>query len=445
MLETARHPKIHILSNAELKSVSGFIGNFEVTVEKKPRYVKSTGPNACTGCGACRDVCPVSYPNWFNQGWSPRKAIDLAFAQAVPTIYDINIDKCIKCYNCVNICDVRSIDFSEKSEDVELDIGIIIVATGWDIYTSDQFGYGEFENVINQLELERLLAPNGPTIGHVIRPSDHKTPKNVVMIQCVGSRDCNHNNYCSAVCCLVAIKNAKLLKSEYPDAEITICAIDIRTPGKDYEEYYRRSREAGIIFLKGKVARVEEDPITKNLLCSVENMADLKHLTIEADMVVLSTAAVPTKGTEKVAEIIKLERSSDGFFKEFHSRLDPIATKIPGIFIAGFSQGPKAIGFSVSQGKGAASSANVLLSNGEYVIELIRATVDLNRCSRCGECIDVCPYNAISFNHHGDIEVDEVACRGCGTCAAICRSNSISLRYYRDIQFEGYLDALLSA
>jgi heterodisulfide reductase subunit A len=445
MLEAARHPKIHILSYAELKEFDGYIGNFKVKIEKKPRYVLTTGPTACTGCGACSDVCPVSYPNWFNQGFSPRKAIDIAFAQAVPTVYDINIDKCIKCYRCVDSCDVQSIDFSQEPEEVELDIGVVIVATGWDIYTSDQYGYGEYENVINQLELERLLAPNGPTIGHVVRPSDHKTPKNVVMIQCVGSRDCMHNEHCSAVCCLVAMKNAKLLKSEYPDANITICFIDIRAAGKDYEEYYRRAREAGIGFVKGKVARVEEDPLTKNLYCYVEDMAGDRHLTLEADMVVLSSAAIPTRGTDAVSDIMKLERGSSGFFREFHSRLDPISTKVPGIFIAGFASGPKAIEFSVSQGKGAASSANLLLEKGEYTIELIRAMVDLDRCSRCGECVDACPYNAISFDKDGNIVVSEVACRGCGTCAAICRSNSITLRYYRDYQFEDYIDALLTA
>ncbi len=444
MLEAARHPKIHIISHAEVKSASGFIGNFKIIVEKKPRYIKETGPNACTGCGACRDVCPISYPNWFNQGFSPRKAIDLAFAQAVPTIYDINIDKCIKCYNCVDACDVNSIDFSQEPEEIELDIGLIIVATGWDIYTSDQYGYGEYKNVINQLELERLLAPNGPTGSHVIRPSDNKTPRRVVMIQCVGSRDCHHNAYCSAVCCLVAMKNAKLLKAEYPDIEVAICFIDIRAAGKDYEEYYRRARESGISFIKGKVARVEEDPITKNLQCLVEDMSGNRHLVLEADLVVLSSAAVPTRGTEKVSETLKLERGSDGFFREFHARLDPISTKVPGIFIAGFAQGPKAIEFSVSQGKGAAASAIQLLKKGEYVIELIRAVVDLDRCSKCGECIAICPYNAISFNSEGNIEVSDVACRGCGACAAICRSNSITLRYYRDIQFEEYIDALLA-
>ncbi len=445
MLEAARHPKIHIYSYTEVKKLSGFIGNFKVTVEKKPRYVKTTGPNACTGCGSCRDVCPISFPNWFNQGYSPRKAIDISFAQAVPTIYDINIDKCIKCYNCVEACEVNSIDFSQEPEVEELEIGTIIVATGWDIYTDDQYGYGKFENVINQLELERLLAPNGPTMGHVIRPTDHKVPKHIVMIQCVGSRSCIYNTHCSSVCCLVAMKNAKLLKSEYPDSDITICFIDIRAAGKDYEEYYRRARESGIRFIKGKVARVEEDPLTKNLYCYVEDMAGSRHLTLEADMVVLSSAAIPTKGTEKIAEILKLERGSDGFFRGFHARLDPISTKIPGIFIAGFAHGPKAIEYTVSQAKGAASSAILLLERGEYVIELIRAVVDLNRCSRCGECIDVCPYNALSFNEHGELVVNEISCRGCGTCAATCRSNSITLRYYRDQQFEDYIDALLAA
>jgi heterodisulfide reductase subunit A len=440
MLEAGRHPKIQIMSYCDVKEVKGFIGNFEVKVIQKPRYVD---PTVCTNCGLCRDKCPVSYPNPFDMGFSPRKAIDVPFPQAVPTVYAIDMNTCVKCYYCVSVCNVHCIDFSEEPKEYNLKVGTIIIATGWDIYEPKLYGYGIYENVINQLQLERILAPNGPSQGHLVRPSDGIRPKRILMINCVGSRDINANAFCPGVCCLVSIKNAKLIVSEYPDAELTISAIDIRAPGKDYEEYYRRSREFGINYIKGMVGSVEEDPVTKNLICTVENQLTGEIKELEFDMVILSTAPVASKGTAEIAEVMRLEKSADGYLKEYHARLNPIDTKTYGIYIAGMAQGPKPIDYSVSQGRGAAASASIPMHNGKFEIELIRAVADNERCSRCGECVLACPFNALKIENDTLI-VDEIACRGCGECASICKSKSITLRYFRDEAFESYIDALLA-
>ena len=441
MLEAGRHPNIQIMSYCEVTEVTGYIGNFNVKIKQHPRYVDV---NVCTNCGICREECPVVLPNTFDMGFSPRKAIDLPFPQAVPTIYAIDMDTCVKCYYCVAVCPVYCIDFSEEPTEYNVNVGTIIIATGWDINEPKLLGYGEYENVINQLQLERILAPNGPTLGHLVRPSDGKRPKSVLMINCAGSRDIHYRENCPGVCCLVSIKNAKLIISEYPDAEVIISAIDIRAPGKDYEEYYRRSREFGINYIKGMVGSVEEDPITKNLICTVENMLSGEVKEIEVEMVVLSTAPIPSKGTDEIAEIMRLEKSTDGFLKEYHARLNPIDTKTFGVYLAGMCQGPKPIDYSVTQGRGAASSASIPLHDGKFEIELIRAVADNERCSRCGECVQACPFTALRIDENNMLIVDEIACRGCGVCAATCKSKSITLRYFRDIAFESYIDALLA-
>ncbi|NVM46787.1 MAG: CoB--CoM heterodisulfide reductase iron-sulfur subunit A family protein, partial [Candidatus Lokiarchaeota archaeon] len=261
MLEANRHPNIEILSNSEVVQVDGYIGNFRAKVKRNSRFVSET---KCTGCGACTEVCPIFIPNYFDEGLSARKCIDIAFAQAVPAIYDINRETCVECFACVESCEEDAIDFSIQDEYVDIEIGTIIVATGWDIYQGPDYGYGTYENVINQIQLERILAPNGPTYGHLKRPSDGKRPSKIFFIYCVGSRDVKKNAWCSVICCNLSLKNSKLIKSEYPDSDIMVTYIDMRCAGKDYEEYYRRSREAGIVFAKGLVGDIQEDPLTKN-------------------------------------------------------------------------------------------------------------------------------------------------------------------------------------
>ncbi len=441
MLETDRHENIEILSYSEVIGVEGYIGNFKVKIKRKARFVKE---KLCTGCGQCTEVCPIYVPNYFDEFLSARKCIDIAFAQAVPAISNIERDSCVECFACVDACDTEAIDFSQQDEVMEVEVGTIIVATGWDLYQGDDYGYGIYENVITQIQLERILAPNGPTFGHLIRPSDRKHPKRILFINCVGSRNLKTNEYCSVVCCNLSVKNSKLIMSEYPDSEIVVAYIDMRTGGKMYEEYYRRARDAGIVFVKGLVGKIEEDPKTKNLKVQFEPVGTDSVVEMELEMVVLSSASLPSQGTNQIASVMNIEKTSDGFLKEMHARLDPISTKVPGIFLAGSCQGQKSIDLAVSQAKGAASSANVPMKNEEYTIELIRAKPIDARCAKCYKCIEACPYSAISINGNGIIEVDIISCRGCGICAATCPSKAIELAHYKDNQYVAYIDELLT-
>ena len=442
MLETDRHPNVEVMSYSEVKSVSGVIGDFVVTVEHKPRYINET---RCNGCGNCLDTCPVYAPNEFDCSLGPRKAIYKPFAQAVPNIVTIDMDYCIKCRLCVKACELDAIDFNQKPRFTELRVGTIIVATGFDEFKPyGLYGYGEYENVITQNEFERLLAPNGPTLGHLRRISDDKAPKKIAVLQCVGSRDRTKNLHCSGYCCMVGIKNAKLAKLHDPDTEITICYMDIRAAGKDFEEYYTRSRKHKIKYLRGNVSEISEDPETKNLFLKVEDTLSNQLKTIEADLVILSVAMVAGEGTNEIAALLRLEKSPDGFIKEFHSRLSPIDTKIPGIYVCGVAQGPKSIAETVASAKGAAAAASGPMITRKYEMELIKALVDDERCSGCTLCVKTCPYDAITMEN-GIAKVDDVRCRGCGTCSSVCLSNAIALRYYRDEQLEAYIDSLLAS
>jgi len=387
MLEANRHPNIEILSYSEVVDVDGYIGNFQIKVKRKARFVDE---DKCTGCGTCTDVCPIYTSNYFDEHLSARKAIDIAFAQAVPAISQLDRNVCVECFACVDACDQEAIDFSQQDKIVELKVGTIIVATGWDLYKGEDYGY-----------------------------------------------------HCSVICCNLSLKNSKLIKSEYPDSQIVCCYIDMRCAGKDYEEYYRRSRDAGTIFLKGLVGKIEEDPLTKNLTVYFEPVGTDAVVKMEAHMVVLSSASLPSQGTVEIAKVLNMEKSPDGFLKEYHARLDPISTKVPGIYICGSSQGQKEIDKTVSQARGAASVAGIPMGKGEYTMELIRATPSDERCAKCYKCIEACPYSAISVNEKGNIVVNLINCRGCGTCASLCPSKAIDLTYFRDDQYMALVDVLL--
>jgi len=320
-----------------------------------------------------------------------RKAIYRPFDQAVPNIFLIDGKKCIECQLCIKKCEPKAIELKQESQIRNLEVGTIIIASGFQNYNPiNQYGYGKFENVIRQIELERLLAPNGPTKGEVIRPSDKTIPQKIFMIQCVGSRNLNENIHCSAgVCCMVAIKNANLLKQHIENADITISFIDIRAAGKGYEEYFLQARKAGVKFLRGIIANIKEDPKTKDLIIRVEDTLIQEILEFRVNLIVLSTAMEPADSTENVIKILRLEKSVDGFLKEYHSRLNPIDTKIPGIYLCGAVQGPKSIAESVASGKAAAQSASIPMSKKVHEIIKLEGIIDLERCSGCGLCLSI--------------------------------------------------------
>jgi len=439
MLEVNRNENIEILSYSEVKSVEGYVGNYEVTVEKKPRFITDD----CNGCGACAEVCPTYTTNYFDEYLGARKAIDISFGQAVPFLYDVDRSACVECFSCVDACELDAINFSQLPEEVKFDVGTIIVATGWDIYEPfGEYGYGEYENVVTQAQLERILAPNGPLEGHVHRISDDKKPEEIVFIQCVGSRD-TERTYCSGVCCMLALKNAKLLKEEFPDANITICYIDIRTNEKGFEEYYQRAKDSDIRMIRGKVGEISEDPETKNVTIRVYSSLTDEIIKIDADLVVLSTAALPSKGTEQIAKILNLDVGRNGFLTESHFGLAPQETKTKGIFIAGFAQGPKDIAYSVSQARAAASKVAELTAPGEIDLELIVAEVDKDFCISCRRCEQECPKLAIKIVDEEGAVVDEINCDGCGICATCCPTEAIDIRYYRDHQLYAEIQSIL--
>jgi len=449
MVDVGRHPNIEIISYADLLSVSGFIGNFEVKIRKNPRYVIA---ESCTGCGECREVCPIEYPNEWDMNLGVRKAISVPFDQAVPLIYTLDKDYCIECYKCVDACGARrAINLEQKPEEIKLKVGAIIVSTGYDIYfpyDNSLYGYGKYTNVITSLEFERLILAAGPTGGKVVRASDGQKPHSIAFIQCVGSRDVNKYPYCSNFCCMYTLKHVIQIKEKYKeDVEVYVFYMDMRSNFKGYEEFYSRAREHGVNFVRGRVSRVFEDPETKNLVVHAEDMALSQPIEIKAEMVVLATAAIPKKGTDEMARILSLTRGSNGFFMESHPKLKPIDAPTAGIFLAGACQGLKDIPYSVSQGNAAASRAATVLSKATWKIEPIVAVVDPDKCrnvkTKCGICAQRCPYGAIKAEEGKPAQVTIAMCHGCGTCVAECPADAITQMHFTDAQIFAQIRAAL--
>jgi len=432
----ANHPLIELYTNAQIKSVEGSMGNFEVEVEITPRYVKDN----CTSCGECAEHCPVELPSEWDSGMSIRHAIYKAYPQAIPATYIRDKKNCIECNTCINVCPVQAIDFSMQPETKTFKVGSIIVAVGYDEYNPaeiEPYHYGQegYENVITQLKLERMLAPGSLTNSQVLRPSDAKIPKRVVMIQCVGSRnDQVGNKYCTGVCCKFAVKNARIVKEMYPDADVTICYIDVRTPGLNFEELYKSAQEVGVRFIRGRPSEIVRDPISGNLEVIVEDTLSITPLQLQADLVVLSAAMVPPEGIGPLGSKLHVLRSKEGFLKEFHIKMNPTLSSKGGIFLAGAIQGPKDISESVAQAGSAAALAAAPLVKGYIEKEMLVPTVDFDLCVRCGLCKTVCAPAAIEINDDGTPMINEVACKSCGMCMPACPTGAIQLLNFSDDQ-----------
>ena len=445
MAEAGRHPRINLMTLTEVTSVSGYVGNFTITVKHRARYVT----NECTACGDCSEQCPQFAPNEFDIGLATRNAIYLPFAQAVPSNYLIDMDLCLNkdgvrvCEKCIEACERKCIDFNDVDEEEVFEVGTIVVATGVDVFDASeipQYQYQRAPNVITSLEFERMINAGGPTNGRLIRPSDHQVPKSVSFIQCIGSRSNKTNPYCSNVCCMNTIKDALLIKEHWPDTEIKVFYIDIRAFGKGFEDLFQRAKKLGVQFIRGLPGEIL--PLRNGNLRLVGEMTLMDKLyNIETEMVILSVGLKPSTGSELVRKFLTLSLTSGGFFMVAHPKLRPVDTSTRGVFLAGCAEGPKDIKDSVTQASAAAARANIIMNSGKVTVEAITARVHEDLCIGCGACVKVCPYHAVYLNDDKKATIIDAACAGCGTCGAECRYDAITMRHFTDDQIIAQIDA----
>ena len=448
MVEVSRHPKIKLMTYSEVKDVSGSVGNFRVKVLQKPTYVD---PEACKLCDDCVQVCPVVVANEHDLGLTARRAIHIPFAQAIPASYTLDIDAClglnpIRCGKCKDVCEAGAIDYDMQPRTVVEEVGAIIVATGFDLYGQEnlgEYGGGKVQDVLDGLQFERLCSASGATKGHVLRPSDHKVPKEVVFIQCVGSRDpAQHCAYCSKICCMYTAKHARLYKHHVPDGRAYVFYIDIRSGGKGYEEFVQRTMEDDeTIYLRGRVSKLHRTKDGKVRVLGTDTLTG-QNVEIDADMVVLALAMQPSKGTEQAAKVLKIGRDKDGFLAEAHPKLKPVESVTAGIYLAGAAQGPKDIPETVSQASAAACKVLALLSQDKLSHAPTVAKVRESHCTGCEMCVDACPYQAIRLLN-GKAVVNEVLCEGCGTCAGTCVRAAIDVKNVTQLQIHAMISAIM--
>lgn len=461
MVEAAAHENITIHTYSEVEKVSGFVGNFTVDIRKKARYVDL---NKCTGCGVCQEKCPSRKTlNEFNRGLNTRTAIYTPFAQAIPNVPVIDTASCIKmktgkCGICEKFCQAGAIDYTQTDEIVTEQYGAIVVATGFDTIKLDKYGeyaYNESKDVITSLELERIMNAAGPTKGHLERLSDGKAPKEIVFIQCVGSRcaDSRGKPYCSKICCMYTAKHAMLIRDKYPNTNVTVFYIDVRTPGKNFDEFYRRAVEDyGVNYIKGQVGKVAPQS-DGSLLVQGVDLLENKQILKKADMVVLATAIEPNPDVRKIATMLTASIDTNNFLTEAHPKLRPVESPTAGVFLSGVCQGPKDIPETVAQAGAAAVKVIGLLAKDKLKTNPCTAKPDELRCNGCSQCANVCPYGAISYenrqvNDHGIREerriavVNSALCQGCGACTVTCPSGAMDLQGFSNRQIIAEVDAI---
>ena len=452
MVDVASHPNIELMTYSQVEDITGYVGNFDVKVRKKARYVDM---NKCTGCGVCSQECRLKgrIPSEFDMGMGKRSAIYLPFPQAVPAKYTIDPERCLfltrgKCGNapkCKEACAAGAVNFDQEDEIVEFKVGTIIVATGFEPFDAarkPEYGYTEYENVITGLELERLVSASGPTGGSVVigQGENAFVPKDIAFIKCVGSRDKSvGNEYCSRVCCMYSAKLAHLCIDKIPGANVTMYYMDVRAFGKGYEEFYDRVRREGVRYVRGNPSEIFKRG--EKLVVKVEDTLTATPREDEVDLVVLAVGLEPRKDAREIIDILRLSQSADKFYLEAHPKLAPVDTATDGVYLAGCAQGPKDIPDTVAQAKGAASSALILLSSGKVKVQAQISFVDEMTCRGCGYCVEICPYGAIDLvevNRMGNMvqvgRVNEALCKGCGACAAGCFSGSIQQKSFKDLQ-----------
>lgn len=442
MTEVGHHPNIELFAYSEVEHVSGSIGSFKVKVRQKARYVDTS---KCVGCGVCEEKCPWKVPSEFEEGLGKRGVIYIPFAQAIPNVATIDKDHCVyiqsggkKCGACIKFCEANAIDFGQTDQFIDLEVGAIILATGYDLLDPGeipQYGYGKYDNVITGLEFERMTCASGPTQGK-IQLKDGRTPESVAVIHCVGSRDKNYREYCSRLCCMYALKHAHHLREKI-NADVYEIYIDMRCTGDAYEEFYKRISEEGVTFIRGKVTRVTDQAITEEekgkLIVIAEDTLLGKVIRVPVDMVLLCPAMVPRSDAAEIARKFTITQKATGFFLERHPKLEPQATAMDGVFIAGCCQSPKDIPDSVAHGRAAAAGALEIIDKGKVTIEAAIAHVNEALCHGCGICEETCEFHApkVIFKDGTLVStVNETLCKGCGACAVACPTGAMAVRHF---------------
>ena len=452
MADIKNHPNIELLAYSEVTDVKGFVGNFKVTVKRKPRYIDE---KICNACGSCASYCAIAIKDSFNMGLSKLQALHIPFPQAIPAAYVIDPLACRytregTCRQCEQVCkNLNAINLDMQEEIIELDVGTMIMATGFEPFDANrkpELGYGRYENVITGMEFERIVSASGPNQGQLL--INGKKPKEVVFIQCVGSRDKTvGNEYCSRVCCMYTAKHAHLVREKLPDAKITVFYIDVRAFGKGYEEFYDRVKGEEVYYRRGNVSEVYRKG--DKLICRGEDTLLGKAIEVPADLVVLAVGIEPSPAARELGQLLKLSKSPDGFFLEGHPKLRPVETGSDGVFLAGCCQGPKDIPDTVAQAGAAAAKAIIPLARGMVKTESMVARVRVEACRACGYCVDACPYDAIAL---GEVRlgrvtktaavVNEVLCKSCGACSAVCLSGAIQQSGFTDDQMLAVIGAI---
>ncbi|OPX26439.1 MAG: hypothetical protein B1H06_05695 [Candidatus Cloacimonas sp. 4484_143] len=429
------HPNITLYTNSEIESIAGHRLHFEAKIKKS------------LICTKCVQECPIEQPNYWEQGIMNRKAIYIPAPHAIPYKYLIDKENCLhfkdgSCSICADVCPQKVIDFEQKAEFIDVAVDNVVVATGYDIYDATEktvFGYGKYKNVVSALEMERI-------VDHISeKEPPREVGKRVAFVQCVGSRDKQiGREYCSRVCCMFSVKLASLLKQAKPETDIYIFYTDLRAFGKGYEEYYKRSQEMGIKFVRGKPSHFTEDPDTKQVIVTVEDTLSRDIIQSEFDLVVLANGMGLSAASEPIADQLKLAKSDDGFFKEAHPKYRPVDTLVEGIFLAGTAQGPKDIPDTVTQASAAAGRVLATLAQKEFSLDPVLAFVHQDICDGCKQCLNECPKKAISINADGKAEINEALCLGCGSCLASCPIEAIDLNYFTNDQMYAQIEASLS-
>ncbi|MBO4300767.1 MAG: CoB--CoM heterodisulfide reductase iron-sulfur subunit A family protein [Desulfovibrio sp.] len=452
MVDVAQHPNITLYACAEVEEVSGYVGNFTVKIRKRATYVDW---NKCTGCGACTEKCPSKKtPDAFNEATGTTTAITIAFPQAIPKKAVINPQYCRqltkgKCGVCAKICPTGAIMYDMQDEIVTEEVGSIVAATGYDLMdwtVYKEYGGGTYPDVITSLQYERLMSASGPTGGHIVRPSDGREPKNIVFVQCVGSRDKSVGRpYCSGFCCMYTAKQAILTKDHIPDSQSYVFYMDIRAPGKMYDEFTRRAMEEyGTEYIRGRVSHIYPDGNGRLTVMGVDTLLG-RQVEIKADLVVLAVGIEASRGAPQLAEKLRISYDNHGFFMESHVKLKPVETNTAGVFLAGVCQGAKDIPASVAQGSAAAAKVLGLFAKDKLESDPQIAQVDIQRCVACGKCLRCCPFGAIKgteFRGEPKVQVIETVCQGCGLCTSTCPQGAIQLQHSTDNQILAEVNAL---